>query len=196
MKRMVENKNMNNKFLKFINSISKAFHGIGAVLLGFIFLIIVLEVIMRPFGKSFLAVGEVTEYAIVWCIFLALPYITTKNRHIKVDLITRLFPIKTQKILCIISNIFCIAFAVLLFWKGSELVYGAYIYDSRTVMLGLPEYLLKAVLPLSMVFFILELVADIIKIIDSLKVNKESKDTSDVCLETTYEEAKKEAFVE
>ena len=193
---MVKNKNMNNKFLRFINRISKAFHGIGALLSGFIFLIIVLEVLMRPFGKSFLAVGEVTEYAIVWSIFLALPYITAENRHIKVDLITRLLSIKTQKILCLISNIFCIVFAALLFWKGSELVYGAYIYDSRTVMLGLPEYLLKAVLPLSMVFFIVELIVDIIKIVGSLKVNKENKDVSDVCLETMYEEAKKEAFVE
>lgn len=181
---------MNNKFLKFINRISKAFHGIGALLSGFIFLIIVLEVLMRPFGKSFLAVGEVTEYAIVWCIFLALPYITVENRHIKVDLITRLLPIKTQKILCIISNIFCIAFAVLLFWKGSELVYGAYIYDSRTVMLGLPEYLLKAVLPLSMVFFIMELIADIIRIVNSLRTGE------DIHIETPYEEAKKEVFVE
>ena len=179
-----------------MNRISKAFHGIGALLSGFIFLIIVLEVLMRPFGKSFLAVGEVTEYAIVWSIFLALPYITAENRHIKVDLITRLLSIKTQKILCLISNIFCIVFAALLFWKGSELVYGAYIYDSRTVMLGLPEYLLKAVLPLSMVFFIVELIVDIIKIVGSLKVNKENKDVSDVCLETMYEEAKKEAFVE
>lgn len=187
---------MNHKFLKFINKVSKAFHSIGAVLLCFIFLIIVLEVLMRPFGKSFLAVGEVTEYAIVWCIFLALPQITAENRHIKVDLITRLLPIKTQKILCITSNIFCIAFAVLLFWKGTELVYGAYIYDSRTVMLGLPEYLLKVVLPLSMVFFILELITDIIKIVDSLRMDKENKGTSDVCTETQYEEAKKEAFVE
>jgi len=193
---MVENKNMNNKFVKFTNKVSKAAHTIGAVLLCFIFLLIVLEVIMRPFGKSFLAVGEVTEYAIVWCIFLALPYVTAENRHIKVDLITRLLPVKTQKILCIISNIFCIVFAVLLFWKGTELVYGAYIYDSRTVMLGLPEYLLKAVLPLSMVFFILELIVDIIKIVDSFRVDKENKDTSDVCVETQYEEAKKEEFVE
>ena len=190
MKRMVENKNMNNKFLKFINRISKAFHNIGAVLLGFIFLLIVLEVLMRPFGKSFLAVGEVTEYAIVWCIFLALPYVTTENRHIKVDLITRLLPVKTQKILCLISNTLCIVFAVLLFWKGSELVYGAYIYGSRTVMLGLPEYLLKVVLPLSMVFFILELIVDIIKIVNSLRIGE------DIHIEVPYEEAKKEEFVE
>jgi len=187
---------MNNKFLKFINKISKAFHYIGAVLLGFIFLLIVLEVLLRPLGKSFIAVGEVTEYTIVWCIFLAFPYITIENRHIKVDLITRLLPIKTQKILCIISNIFCIACAVLLLWKGIELVYGAYIYSSRTLLLQMPMYLLKVVLPLSMVFFIVELIADIIKIVDSLKVNKENKDTSDVYLETTYEEAKKEAFAE
>jgi len=181
---------MNNKFLKFTNKVSKVAHTIGAVLLGFIFLLIVLEVLMRPFGKSFLAVGEVTEYAIVWCIFLALPYVSAENRHIKVDLITRLLPVKTQKILCIITNIFCIVFAVLLFWKGTELVYGAYIYDSRTVMLGLPEYLLKAVLPLSMVFFILELIVDIIKIINSLRIG------GDIHIETPYEEAKKEVFVE
>jgi len=184
---------MNNKFLKFISNISKfskIFHTIGALLLGFIFLLIVLAIILRPLGKSFLSMGEVTEYAIVWCIFLGLPYLTVENRHIKVDLITRLLPVKTQKILDIIANIFCLVFAVLLFWKGTELVYTAYIYESRTLILGLPKYLLKVVLPLSMVFFILELIVNIIKIINSLRIG------GDIHIETPCEEAKKERFVE
>jgi len=181
---------MNNKFLRFATKASIVFHDIGAILLCLIFLLIVMEVILRPLGKSFLALGEFTGYAIVWCIFLALPYITAENRHIKVDLITRLLPIKTQKILCIIINILCIAFAVLLFWKGTELVYGAYIYSSQTLLLHMPKYLLMLVLPLSMAFFILELIADTIKILDSLRTGR------DIHIETPYEEAKKEAFVE
>jgi len=185
---------MKNKYMKCINKVSNVFHDIGAILLCLIFLLIVLEVILRPLGKSFLALGELTEYTIVWCVFLAFPQITAENRHIKVDLITRLLPVKTQKILCIITNIFCIIFAVLLFWKGTELVYGAYIYNSQTLLLHMPLYLLKVVLPLSMLFYILILIADIVKIVDSLSVGEKNEDT--LFVETPYNEAKKEAFVE
>lgn len=186
---------MNNIFLRFIKATSKILHTIGAIILGFIFLLIVLEVILRPLGESFLAVGEVTEYAIVWSVFLALPYVTAENRHIKVDLITRLLPTKTQKILDLISNIICIIFAVLLFWKGTELVYGAYIFSSRTLLLKMPVYLIKVIFPPSVVFFILELIADMIKIVDSLRVGEDINKV-DVCLETPHEEAKKEVFAE
>ena len=176
---------MNNKFLKTINKASKVLHTIGAIILGFIFLLIVLEVILRPLGKSFTAVGEVTEYAIVWCVYLALPYITAEEVNIKVDLITRLLSKKTQKILSLINNIICIIFSVLLFYKGIELVYTAYITSASTLLLRIPLYFMKIVFPLSMVFFILELIAGMIKIV-----------VEGIHIETPYEEAKKEAFVE
>ncbi len=108
---------MTGKFTHSLNFISKQFYRIslvsGQVLIFGMALLITVDVLGRQFiGKSTLIATEVSGYALVAIVFLGLAYTLHTERHIKIDLVTRLLPPKLKQILNIFVLILSVVFVI------------------------------------------------------------------------------------
>lgn len=108
---------MTGRFTHYLDFIGKQFYRIslvsGQVLIAGMVLLITVDVLGRQFiGKSTLIATEVSGYALVALVFLGLAYTLHTERHIKIDLITRLLPLKIRQILNIFVLILSVVFVI------------------------------------------------------------------------------------
>ena len=69
-----------------------------------LFVFIFLEIILRPFNISIAWSGEAARYLFVWVIYLGISYSIRDGRHIRVLALVKLFPLKVQQSLSLLSN--------------------------------------------------------------------------------------------
>ncbi len=90
-----------------------------ALLLGLMTLITFANVIARyVFNSNILWAVESTVYLFAWLVLLGVGYGIKHSIHIGVDVVVKMFPRKTQKIITLIAVAACISYAALLL-KGS-----------------------------------------------------------------------------
>lgn len=82
-----------------------------------LFAFIFLEIVLRPFNISIAWSGEAARYLFVWVIYLGISYAIRDGRHIRVLALVKLFPLKIQQALNLLSNL------VFLSYQGIVLFY-------------------------------------------------------------------------
>ncbi len=79
------------------------------------------EVVLRyVFNTAWSGSYEVTIMALIWCTFFGASLGVRENIHIGVDLLVKKFSPQVQKILIIISILFCLLFGILVLVKGFQ----------------------------------------------------------------------------
>ncbi len=78
----------------------------GAIILGFIIVVVLADVILRSFFTySIIWAGEVTNYSILWFTFMAMAWVLKLDKHVVMDLIiSRLSP-KPKRMLLLVASI-------------------------------------------------------------------------------------------
>jgi len=79
------------------------------------------EVILRyVFGTGWSGSYEITVMSLIWCTFFGVSLGVRENVHIGVDLLVKKFDPSIQRILILISILFCILFGIIVAVKGFE----------------------------------------------------------------------------
>ena len=79
------------------------------------------EVVLRyVFGAGWSGSYEITIMSLIWCTFFGVSLGVRENIHIGVDLLVKKFDPKVQRVLIIISILFCILFGIIVAVKGFE----------------------------------------------------------------------------
>lgn len=77
------------------------------------------EVVLRyVFGTGWSGSYEITVMSLIWCTFFGVSLGVRENIHIGVDLLVKKFDPKVQRVLIIISILFCILFGIIVAVKG------------------------------------------------------------------------------
>jgi TRAP-type C4-dicarboxylate transport system permease small subunit len=122
---------------------------IAALTLVAITLSVVYEVVMRyVFGKPTSWVIDFSEYALLFCLFLATPWVLAKDAHIKIDVFLMLCPPKVVRVLALAASIigsfssavfFCVAvIAVWDAYRDAEVIWRSVIVPKWLVWSAMP----------------------------------------------------------
>lgn len=91
------------------------------VLLGLAAYLTFQEVVLRyVFGAGWSGSYEITIMSLIWCTFFGVSLGVRENVHIGVDLLVKKFDPQVQRVLIIISILFCILFGTIVAVKGFE----------------------------------------------------------------------------
>jgi TRAP-type C4-dicarboxylate transport system permease small subunit len=91
------------------------------------------EVVLRyVFGTGWSGSYEITIMSLIWCTFFGVSLGVRENVHIGVDLLVKKFDPQVQRVLIIISILFCILFGIIVAVKGFEFSY----FISRSKLLS------------------------------------------------------------
>ncbi|HPP86670.1 MAG TPA: TRAP transporter small permease [bacterium] len=153
-----------------MKTINKAIEGLSTILyyiagaaIFFMMLITVADVIMRRFRYPLLGAYELVSFFGAISITFALSYTTLQKGHISVNLLTRLLPDISQKLIAILTNILSLIF---LYYLANQL----FLYAGRLATKGEVSLTLK--LPYYYFIYAMSIgvyCVCIVEIIDSLK---------------------------
>jgi len=121
---------------------------------------VVYEVVMRyVFGKPTSWVIDLSEYALLFCLFFATAWVLSKDAHIKMDIFLMLCPPKVVRLLALVASIigsfscavfFCVA--VIAVWEAYR--DGDVIWRSVIV----PKWLVWSAMPIGSFFLTIEFI--------------------------------------
>ena len=141
-------------------------------------------------GHSWTWMEEFATIMFVWMIYFATSAAVTHRKHLRIDVVLEAVPFKVKRIMLILSNVIFAVFNVYISVIMFDVI--RLLGNSRTTMLGLPQQVVYAILPLGLLMAVIRRVEDTIKLLkedeQNLGASKPSMDL-DAC-ERAWEEKK------
>ncbi len=109
--------------VKVLKKITEGLHGLGAGILTLIFVLVVVDVLTRTAGVSFIKdVGELAGIGVVMLTYLAVPLAMREEKQIRVDLVVSHFSRARQRIVRIVTDVIMVGFSLFMCWMGGKMV--------------------------------------------------------------------------
>lgn len=160
MKRLFAN------FDSVINRLSGAIGLFAGLILFLMALLVTVDVIGRKFGYATGVAQELSGYALVFIVLMALAYTQISGEHITIDLVTSRFPHVVRKWLKVATSVVGMAFCIWLVWYTTRTTIEYYIHKSVSIsLLHTPIWLVHMFVPIGLSLFVLAVLADTIKTI-------------------------------
>lgn len=162
---------------------------LGTICFIIITIMLTLQVISRYILRSsFTWMEEFATIMFVWMIYFGVSAAVTKRKHLRIDFILDMVPFKVKKAMLIISNIVFAVFNVYISTIMVDII--NLMGNSKTTMLHWPQWLVYAIIPISLILSVVRLVQDSIRLYkedeSNLGISKPSMDL-DAC-EAIYRE--------
>ena len=107
-------------------------------------------------GLSIPGTEELTVYLVVWAMFLSCSQLVARDGHVRPDLLLRVLPPRTRRIVEMVNCVIAIAFSAGLAWYGARVVWEAFEFDDRsTGILSFPMWVYDLALPVAGVLMVL-----------------------------------------
>lgn len=151
--------------MDIINKVVRAVGFLPLVLLVLMMLLVVGDVLSRfSLNQPITGAQELTRIIMVFML-LSLPLCVIERRHVRVDLLTKRFPIMAQRILDIINAILTFCICAILGWKGYESALYAKKVNLNFSVLNISHFYFMMLLAVSFFIFCLALVGYIVRLI-------------------------------
>ena len=142
---------------KIIDTLTTTAAVVGGVFTGIMTLIVGYAVVgryifNRPIGWS----EEISEYLMVWAVFLGAAYTLKKNSHIGVDILTSRLKPETKRIFLLFQYLVGIIFFSILLYNGIEMVALSLKMDSRSMAIEFPLFVAHLSVPTGSAILILQ----------------------------------------
>jgi len=154
------------KVLNFIDEvIAKIETAIVITLLSLMIIVGFTQVILRNFFETGLLWADpFLRYAVLWLAFVGASLATREDRHINIDILTRLLSPKLKKLNSIIINIFALGVCLILFKTSIDFIKLEIQFPSE-VFLGIKNWMLELIIPIGFGLMNLRFLFRILRII-------------------------------
>lgn len=132
-----------------LTSLVTAMGHFGSWLFVAVAIVVVIEVILRPLGKSQMWTEETAMYATIVAAFFMFAYTLQEKGHVRVDFISAHLSKRSDFILTIFTNVLCLVFCGVLVWTGIDMVGSSRMMGESSSVLLLPLWVFQSCLPLS-----------------------------------------------
>ena len=132
-----------------LTSLITAMGHFGSWLFVAVAIVVVVEVIARPLGKSQMWTEETAMYTTIVAAFFMFAYTLQEKGHVRVDFISAHLSRRSDFILNVFTNILCLVFCGVLVWTGIDMVRSSLIMGEGSPILQLPLWIFQSCLPLS-----------------------------------------------
>ncbi len=159
------------KIVFFVEKLNKMVGRASSNLIFVFMFLMVYEVIARYFFESpTIWVHELCGYLFAAYIALTGWWVLLKKGHVAVDIIYQYFPERLKYTADIIVSIVALFMFTVLFWQGYKFAWHAFVTNQHSHTLFAPLlWPVKILLPLGSLFFILQIFADMGKLILDIK---------------------------
>ena len=133
-------------------------------------LIVIHEVVVRyVFDSPTLHSVELSEYLLVFVVFMSIGWVLKENRHVAVTFAVDLLPEKVRLVLNMLTSLLTLAFLGILVWKGGKTAITAYTgnYHSSS-LLNFPMWIAYALIPLGALVLSLQYLVKIAELLRSI----------------------------
>jgi len=166
-----------NRYIELVNNINSTIGKYTSWLTSVLVLVVVFDVITRyVFNESSVAVQELEWHLFAILFLMGAAYTLQNDDHVRVDLFYSKFNIKQKAWLNIFGTIiFLIPFTLLIIYASQNYVLNSFaLNESSPDPGGLPaRYILKAFIPISFLFLLLQGLSLLFKSVLEIKNNKE-----------------------
>jgi TRAP-type C4-dicarboxylate transport system permease small subunit len=130
----------------------------SGVLIVFMMLAVSAEVTMRHFfNRPIFWMIEVTQWQLVFILFLGAAWVLKKEGHVAIDLLVNMAQVKTRRLINGITSIICAITCLVITWYGVRVSLDYFqIHYIFPGTVKVPAYLLAAVVPLGTLLFALQ----------------------------------------
>ena len=133
--------------MKFSSKLAKLNFRLAAVSGGLIMIIgllSVIEVILRNlFSSPTMWTMDISQFALIWAIFIGAGYAFQEHGHVRVDLFTEKLPPKARKVVAIIAYLLAAAFVTALGYSSVMMFMQAIRFERLTIsMVQIPQWTL------------------------------------------------------
>ena len=123
--------------------------GLVATLIALMTLVTFMQVVARYiFNYSFVWALELTTFMFGGLIFFGISYGVRVGAHIGVDVLVRVLPPKTARVVTILATLLCLVYTVIVFIGGWQYVGKMYEIGILAQDIPIPQWIPRAVLPL------------------------------------------------
>lgn len=137
---------------------------IPSILMLFTSLLIFVQVILRYFfGKSIVWGEELARYGIVWFVFLGSSLAVKEGAHASVDVIVKLLPKMTRRVVEILAIVISIFYCAVVVYAGMNLVLRVRSMGNITPTLEIPMFIPYLAIPVGVTLMGIRYVMDLIK---------------------------------
>ncbi len=130
--------------------------GVSAVFLAALLVCVVLAVLFRyVLQLSLVWSDEVAVYLFIWSSLIAAAVIVGRNEHFSIDCFFDLLPARVRRILDVGITVLCMAFALIVVWKGSEWTWRT--WSDLSPALQVPQGMVYTVIPFTALYMLIHL---------------------------------------
>jgi C4-dicarboxylate transporter DctQ subunit len=161
---------------KGLDYIENVFAFIGAILLAFATITVVMEVVTRYFfNYSFMWVNEISEYILLYIPFLGAAWLLRSNGHITVDIIEELLSRRLRYISDIFIALVGIFICIIFVWYGAITTADVFNRDIRSLtVLQTPQVYVVIVIPVGAFVLMLEFIRKLHRTIMHVEITQEN----------------------
>jgi TRAP-type C4-dicarboxylate transport system permease small subunit len=125
---------------------------IAKILLAGIVILLLLGGLLRFVGYPIIWSLEIAQVMFAWTAVLSIDYCLQIRRHIGVEEVLRKFPVKIQKILIILNELFILAFLICGVYYGFKMIFAT--SNAQLPTTGLPKWVLDSAVPVACLLMI------------------------------------------
>ncbi len=122
---------------------------LAALFLAFITLSVSTEIVMRYFlNRSIIWVVEISEYSILWVVFLSTAWVLRNEGHVKMDLVLSRLKPRNQTLLNIITSVVGAIVCFILVWYGAGVTLDHFLRGAGKLrMIEVPAAAIMVIIP-------------------------------------------------
>ncbi len=121
---------------------------IASVCLTAMILVVLAQIILRNFFHSGLSYGdELVRHLVLWVVFLGAGVAARENRHIRIDVMARVFPPQIGRYIDAVVALFSTVIGLLLTFAAFSFVRGEYRDGITLTMFNMPVWFAQAIIP-------------------------------------------------
>ncbi len=155
--------------MKILNIIDETIAKIEKVLVIILLSLMVIvgfaQVILRNFLETGLMWADpLLRYTVLWIAFIGASLATREDKHINIDVLTRLLNPRLKKLASIITNLFALSICLILFKTSIDFVKMEMEFQSE-VFLGVKNWMVEMIIPIGFCLVSLRFLFRVVKII-------------------------------
>jgi len=155
--------------MKFLSSIDEIIAKIELIILMVLLSLMVIisftQVVLRNIFETGISWADpMLRYTVLWLAFIGASIATRENRHINIDVLTRLLSPKLKKIVSVLTNLFALSVCLILLKSSIDFIKIEKQFPSE-IFLCLKNCMLEIIIPIGFSMMSLRFLLNIIKLI-------------------------------
>ena len=152
--------------MSLISRISLLCCGIGAVLMAATGVMLTYEVIARYFFiRPTIWAAELSQLCLIWGCFLSMAHLLVLRRHITVNAVTGLLPLRAQKACAAFALVVVIVFSAIVAFWGWDIFHDSFVRGRTTgSLLNMPVWVSELSVPLGFALLALQGIVELIRL--------------------------------